>query len=256
MENQISVLDIKLEEAPFYKREGAMGCADVGGKGNVALSGKIRNVYVVCDDKGLIASVLAYFPDDIQAIDMAPDYNLAVKYYVRQHLVAYRNLQGEIIGAAEFMRMYPEVYVQLHKGLKHAHFRTERWPLFRQFEADQYRTVATGDCLVKQYTTDEEGSTRYTEMLRVVETDGSLGNCTFESKIIRCARSGMPVELFTDTLQANVYQLLEKGYDCLSDEAYSGILAAVEEYRREVHEAEMRLAERIEKNLSNTNKAG
>ena len=256
MENQISVLDVKLEDAPFYKREGVMGCEDVGGRGDVALSGKIRNVYVVCDGNGLIKSVLAYFPDDIQAIDMAPDYNLAVKYYVRQHLVAYRNLQGEIIGGAEFMRTYPEVYIQLQKGLKHAHFRTERWPLYRQFEADQYRTVTTGDCLVKQYAADEEGAIRYTEMLRVVETDGSLGNCSFESKIVRCARSGMPVELFTDTLQANVYQLLEQGYDSLSADAYSDILAATEQYRRDVHEAEMRLAERIEKNLSNTNKTG
>lgn len=251
MENQISVLNIKLEDAPFYKREGVMGCDGVGGNGDVALSGKIQNVYVVCDGDGLIKSVLAYFPDDIKAIDMAPDYNLAVKYYVRQHLVAYHNVQGEIISATEFMRMYPEVYVQLLKGLKHAHFRTERWPLFRQFEADCYRTLMADESLVKQYVADEEGSTRYTEMLRVVETDGSLGNCTFESKIIRCTKSGTPVEMFTDTLQANVYQLLEKGYDCLSDNGHSDILAAIEQYRREVHEAEMRLSERIEKILSN-----
>jgi hypothetical protein len=170
---------------------------------------------------------------------------------VPQRLVAYRNVQGEIISAAEFMRMYPEVYVQLLKGLKHAHFRTERWPLFRQFETDCYRTLKVNESLVKQYVADEEGSTRYTEMLRVVETDGSLGNCTFESKIIRCTKSGTPVEMFTDTLQANVYQLLEKGYDCLSADGYSDILASIEQYRRDVHEAEMKLSERIEKILSN-----
>jgi hypothetical protein len=135
--------------------------------------------------------------------------------------------------------------------LKHAHFRTERWPLFRQFETDCYRTLKVNESLVKQYVADEEGSTRYTEMLRVVETDGSLGNCTFESKIIRCTKSGTPVEMFTDTLQANGYQLLEKGYDCLSADGYSDILASIEQYRRDVHEAEMKLSERIEKILSN-----
>ena len=112
MENQISVLNIKLEDAPFYKREGVMACEGVASESDVAFVGKIQNVYVVCDTKGLIKSVLAYFPDDIKAIDMAPDYNLAVKYYVTQRLVAYRNVQGEIISAAEFMRMYPEVYSQ------------------------------------------------------------------------------------------------------------------------------------------------
>ena len=251
MENQISVLNIKLEDAPFYKWEGVMACEGVASESDVAFVGKIQNVYVVCGTKGLIKSVLAYFPDDIKAIDMAPDYNLAVKYYVPQRLVAYRNVQGEIISAAEFMRMYPEVYVQLLKGLKHAHFRTERWPLFRQFETDCYCTLKVNESLVKQYVADEEGSTRYTEMLRVVETDGSLGNCTFESKIIRCTKSGTPVEMFTDTLQANVYQLLEKGYDCLSADGYSDILASIEQYRRDVHEAEMKLSERIEKILSN-----
>ena len=57
--------------------------------------------------------------------------------------------------------------------------------------------------------------------------------------------------MFTDTLQANVYQLLEKGYDCLSADGYSDIPASIEQYRRDVHEAEMKLSERIEKILSN-----
>jgi hypothetical protein len=57
--------------------------------------------------------------------------------------------------------------------------------------------------------------------------------------------------MFTDTLQSNVYQLLEKGYDCLSADGYSDILASIEQYRRDVHEAEMKLSERIEKILSN-----
>lgn len=251
MENQISVLDIKLEEAPFYMREGVMGCDDVRGRGDVALLGKIQNVYVVCDGNGLIKSVLAYFPDDIKAIDMAPDYNLAVKYYVPQHLVAYHNIQGEIISASEFMRMYPEVFVQLHKGLKHAHFRTERWPLFRQFESDQYRTVLAGDCFVKRYALDEEDSKGF-EVIRVTESDGSLGNCTFERKSIQFVKSGTLAEHFTDDVfSSNVFQLFEQGYDSLSTEAYLDILGATEQYRRDLVEAEMRLVERIEKNLSN-----
>jgi len=200
MENRISVLNIKLEDAPFYKREGLMGCDDVKHEGDVAFSGKIQNVYVVCDGNGMIKSVLAYFPDDIKAIDMDPNYNLAVKYYVRQRLVAYHNLRGEIISAAEFMRTFPEVYVQLQKGLKHAHFRTERWPLFKQFEEDQYKTVKAGDLFCKQYALDDAGNEQCTEILKVAEADGSLGNCSFERRTIKCPVPALG-EHFADCLR-------------------------------------------------------
>ena len=36
MENQISVLNIKLEDAPFYKREGVMACEGVASESDVA----------------------------------------------------------------------------------------------------------------------------------------------------------------------------------------------------------------------------
>ena len=55
MENQISVSNIKLEDAPFYKREGVMACegvareSDVASESDVAFVGKIQNVYVACD---------------------------------------------------------------------------------------------------------------------------------------------------------------------------------------------------------------
>jgi len=252
MENQISVLNIKLEEVPFYHREGVMGCDVVKGKGDVAFQGKIQNVYVVCDKDGLIKSVLAYFPSDIEVIDMAPDYNLAVKYYVRQHLVVYYNLQGEIIGAAEFMRNYPETFVQLQKGLKHAHFHTERWPLFKQFEEDQYKTVTEGDYFFKRYALDEAGTEQCTELLKVVDTDGSLGNCDFERKSIKCPASCALSEHFgDDKMQGNIYRLLEDGYDVLSEETYQKILKAIEQFGEDVQTAEKRLNESIEQNLLN-----
>lgn len=251
MENRISVLNIKLEDAPFYKREGQMGCEDVKGEGDVAFVGKIQNVYVVCDGNGLIKSVLAYFPDDIKTIDMAPDYNLAAKYYVRQHLVAYRNRRGEIISAAEFMRTFPEVYVQLLKGLKHAHFRTERWPLFKLFEEDQYNTVCAGDLFWRQSPLDEADCGQCTEILKVVEADGSLGNCSFVRKVIKCPVPALGEHFADDDMQGNIYQLLEDGYDMLAEPACQGILEAVGQFGLDVQAAEGRLTESIDKYLSN-----
>ncbi len=254
MVNRISVLNIKLEDAPFYKREGLMGCDDVKHEGDVAFAGKIQNVYVVCDGNGMIKSVLAYFPDDIKAIDMAPNYNLAVKYYVRQRLVAYHNLRGEIISAAEFMRTFPEVYVQLQKGLKHAHFRTERWPLFKQFEEDQYKTVRAGDLFCRQSALDDAAGGQCTEILKVAEADGSLGNCSFERRTIKCPVPALGEHFADDKMQGNIYQLLEDGYDTLDPSAHQGILDAIGQFGQDVQAAETRLAESIEKYLSNMNK--
>jgi len=165
--------------------------------------------------------------------------------------VAYRNLQGEIISAAEFMRSYQEVYVQLQKGLKHAHFRTERWPLYRQFEEDQYKTVKVGDYFYRRYALDEAGLEQCAEILKVTEADGSLGNCSFDRKSIKCTAEALDEHFTDDRMQGNIYQLLEDGYDILSESAYQNILDAVAQFGQDVRAAERRLTESIEKNLSN-----